>query len=143
MICVASFVALPILLPASPFARQAPQSVLRVGEPVEARIEDGAREVHTPTLDVDTSAAPTVGRTYRIVPSESGLHHMELRSWHFDAYLVLRDAEGADIALGVALAGAAGEIRLCTPIAIEQRVACLVGGRVRLDRTIWHEQPLW
>jgi len=47
----------------------------------------------------------------------------------------LRDAEGADIALGVALPGAAGLLRLCTPIPGEQRIASLVAGRIGLDRT--------
>ncbi|HUW83292.1 MAG TPA: Clp1/GlmU family protein [Phycisphaerae bacterium] len=55
----------------------------------------------------------------------------------------LRDAEGADMALGVALSGAVGELRFCAPITGEPRIASLVGGRVRLDRTTWHEQPLW
>ncbi len=68
--------------------------VLRVGEPVEGVIEDGDSEVRTDTLDASYSATPTVGRRYRIEVPESGPYHVELRSWSFNAYLVVRDADG-------------------------------------------------
>ena len=55
----------------------------------------------------------------------------------------LRDAEGADIALGVVLASVMGELRLCSPITDERGVTSLVCGRLRLDGTTWREQLLW
>lgn len=55
----------------------------------------------------------------------------------------LRDAEGSDIALGVVLASEGGGLRLGTPIAHEQRVTLVVGGRLRLDVTTWREHSLW
>jgi polynucleotide 5'-kinase involved in rRNA processing len=55
----------------------------------------------------------------------------------------LRDADGADIALGVVLACGPGEVRLCSPVTDARRIASLVGGRLRLNRATWREQSLW
>ena len=67
--------------------------VLKVGEAIEGEITDENPEVHTPTLDADYTQAPTVGKTYRIRVEESGPYYIDLRSYDFDAYLVLRDAK--------------------------------------------------
>ncbi len=55
----------------------------------------------------------------------------------------LRDADGADTALGVVLACGTGEIQVYSPATDERRIASLVGGRLRLDGTTWREQSLW
>ena len=67
---------------------------LRVGETVEGELTDGDEVVHTPTLDAGYTQAPTVGRTFALQVGESGPYHLDLRSYLFDAYLVLRDGEG-------------------------------------------------
>jgi len=68
--------------------------VLRVGETIEGEITDEDAVVHAETLDAQYTDAPTVGQTYLIEVEESGPYHIDLRSYFFDAYLVLRDAEG-------------------------------------------------
>lgn len=55
----------------------------------------------------------------------------------------LRDADGADIALGVMLECGTSEVRLRSPVTDERRIASLVGGRLRLDGPTWREQSLW
>ncbi|MEM7168457.1 MAG: tetratricopeptide repeat protein, partial [Planctomycetota bacterium] len=59
-------------------------------------------EVHTPTLDdpksYGGSGKLTRGKTYTVEVTETGVYRIELRSYLFDAYLVLRDVEGKVIA---------------------------------------------
>jgi CHAT domain-containing protein/tetratricopeptide (TPR) repeat protein len=71
-----------------------PLPVLRSGETIEGEIADGDPLVHTETLDTRYSDGEPVAKTFRIAVATGGLHHVELRSYVFDAYLVLRDAEG-------------------------------------------------
>ncbi len=53
---------------------------------------DSAEVVHTPTLDAKYTSAPTVGSAFQVRVSESGPYSIELRSYDFDAYLVLLDS---------------------------------------------------
>ena len=68
---------------------------LRPGEPVQGVITDASAEVHTPTLDESYTDAPVVGLDFRVQVSTAGTYTIELRSYAFDAYLVLRDEAGA------------------------------------------------
>jgi tetratricopeptide (TPR) repeat protein len=68
--------------------------VLRVGETTEGEIAGGDPEVHTPTLDKAYTDAPVVGKAYVVEVEEGGPYTIELRSYLFDAYLVLRDEAG-------------------------------------------------
>jgi len=68
---------------------------LEVGVPVDVAIADTDAAVSTPTLDANYSQAPTVGKTFRLRVAEPGAYRIELRSYAFDAYLVLRDQDGA------------------------------------------------
>ena len=67
---------------------------LAVGEGVEAEVLATAPKVHTPTLDANYTSQPTVGFECRVAVEESGPYRIELRSYDFDAYLVLRDGGG-------------------------------------------------
>ncbi len=70
---------------------------LKPGEPVEGEIAKTDPEVHSPVLDSKGYVAdgrPARGKTYVVEVAESGVYRIELRSYLFDAYLVLRDAEG-------------------------------------------------
>ena len=77
--------------------RQAPSGeppILRVGQTLEGEITDAASVVHAPTLDRDYTDTPVVGTSFAIEVEESGPYKIELRSYLFDAYLVLRDVQG-------------------------------------------------
>jgi len=82
------------------FLSQEPPAVptLEVGVPVEGVVVAGDPVVRTPVLDANYTRAATVGKTWRLVVETSGPYHVDLRSFEFDAYLVLRDAEGALLA---------------------------------------------
>jgi len=67
---------------------------LEPGAPLKGEVSDHSPEVETPTLKKSYTDAPVVGKTYRFQVPESGPWHIDLRSYFFDAYLVLRDAEG-------------------------------------------------
>ena len=67
---------------------------LVVGEIREDEIKDGDPVVHTAALDRSYSDAPVVGKSYRIQIDSAGPYTIELRSYLFDAYLVLRDEAG-------------------------------------------------
>jgi len=87
---------LQFLLPFLIWAQE-PQDlpVLQVGTAIEGAITDSAPAVHTPTLDSGGhEATPTVGVSWSIQVAESGSYHLDLRSYAFDGYLVLRDADG-------------------------------------------------
>jgi len=66
---------------------------LEVGVPLEARITGEDPVIETETLLRSYSSAPR-GKTLRLEVEESGPYHIDLRSWLFDAYLVLRNADG-------------------------------------------------
>jgi len=53
---------------------------------------------HTATLETCYSDVPAVGRTFRIEIEERGPYTIELRSYLFDAYLVLRGETGEILA---------------------------------------------
>jgi len=80
-----------------PVAQQAAQDVpiLRSGGTIEGEIADGDPEVHTELLTATYTQAPTVAKTFLIELEENGSYSFELRSHHFDAYLILRDNEGS------------------------------------------------
>jgi len=77
-------------------ARSEPD-VVRPGDAVEGVLADDARPVVTETLAA-RGGVPVVGRAFGIEVEQPGTYRVELRSWHFDAYLVLRDAGGRVIA---------------------------------------------
>ncbi|HEX9794821.1 MAG TPA: hypothetical protein VGC54_12630, partial [Planctomycetota bacterium] len=77
--------------PQEPPARPA----LEVGAPREAVIADADPPISTPTLDANYIQAPTVGKTFRLRVAEPGTYRVDLHSFAFDAYLVLRDSDGA------------------------------------------------
>ncbi|NOT31391.1 MAG: CHAT domain-containing protein [Planctomycetes bacterium] len=64
---------------------------LEVGAAIEASIEDGDPRVETEVLRTTHPDWPNVGKCYRIEVVEAGEYTLELRSYYFDAYLVLRD----------------------------------------------------
>ena len=69
-------------------------AVLRVGEAVQGEMTGEEGAVSTPVLDARSTRAPTVGQSFLIQVDESGPYHVDLRSYFFDGYLVLRDAAG-------------------------------------------------
>jgi CHAT domain-containing protein/tetratricopeptide (TPR) repeat protein len=68
--------------------------LLVAGEPLEAEIGATAPEVHTPRLDANYTSARTAGFECRLVVEASGTYRIDLRSYDFDAYLVVRDGAG-------------------------------------------------
>ncbi|MBC8405651.1 MAG: tetratricopeptide repeat protein [Planctomycetes bacterium] len=71
---------------------------LEVGKPIDGRIDADSAIAHTPTLDANYTNAPTVSNGYQVVVSESGPYAIELRSYDFDAYLVMADENGTLLA---------------------------------------------
>ncbi len=71
---------------------------LEVGKPIDGRIDADSAIAHTPTLDANYTNAPTVSNGYQVVVSESGPYAIELRSYAFDAYLVITDKNGSHLA---------------------------------------------
>jgi CHAT domain-containing protein/tetratricopeptide (TPR) repeat protein len=74
--------------------------VLRVDEPWEGVVDDTAEVVSTPALLEGgyIGAATVVGVSIPLDPAAEGLHHLDLRSYAFDGYLVLRGADGQVLA---------------------------------------------
>ncbi|MFT7484837.1 MAG: tetratricopeptide (TPR) repeat protein [Candidatus Paceibacteria bacterium] len=83
---------LPIL-----FLSQEPQDVmtLEMGVAVQGVVDDDDAVVRAPILDANYTQAMTVGKTWRLTVGTSGPYHLELHSFDFDAYLVLRDVSGS------------------------------------------------
>ena len=91
----------PALLLALLPSRQDPSRdppALHVGEKIASEITDTDPEVHTPTLDTTYADVPTVGKGFRIEVEFPGTYTIELRSYLFDAYLVLRSESGVVLA---------------------------------------------
>src|SRR5262249_17275660 len=94
----------PMISPLLALALALPQNrsdetpVLRVDQTVTGEITDADSAVHTPTLDESYTDAPTAGETFRLEGGEPGTSPLELRSYFFDAYLVLRDESGTILA---------------------------------------------
>ncbi len=74
---------------------QNPQGLphLQPGRPLKGEVTDHSPAVETPTLKGYLDA-PVLGETFTFQVPESGPWHLDLRSYFFDAYLVLRDGEG-------------------------------------------------
>ncbi len=68
-------------------------AILKPGKPLEGKITDQSPLVETPTTKKTFTDAPVRGETFIFQVPESGPWHLDLRSYFFDAYLVLRDAE--------------------------------------------------
>ncbi|MBC8404480.1 MAG: tetratricopeptide repeat protein, partial [Planctomycetes bacterium] len=68
---------------------------LEIGKPIEGAIDVDSPVSHTPTLDANYTAAPTVGIGFQLVVPESGPYTIELRSYDFDAYLVVTQFDGS------------------------------------------------
>jgi CHAT domain-containing protein/tetratricopeptide (TPR) repeat protein len=89
--------------PASPSARDDPPAVrappreLYVGDVIEGEVRADSPVVHTPTLDRSFTDAPVRGVSFEL-DLPAGTTTIELRSHFFDAYLVVRDANGELIA---------------------------------------------
>lgn len=83
-----------LIVPLMGLQEPAEPPVLRIGEPVTGIVGEQAPPVHTATLDERYTVAPTVGISYVLEVGESGPYHAELRSYAFDAYLVLRGPDG-------------------------------------------------
>jgi hypothetical protein len=90
---ISSLLALALLLPQG--AGSEPP-ILRAGETLEGAITDGDPAIHTSTLDKGFKDAPVVGRSVLVEVDEPGTYTLELRSYFFDSYLVLRDESGRD-----------------------------------------------
>ncbi len=71
---------------------------LEVGKTIEGEITEEDPVIETEILHPGYSTAPVRGRTFRVEVTESGPYHIELKSYFFDAYLVLRNAEGVVLA---------------------------------------------
>ena len=81
-----------------PQAQSGEPPILRVGETLEGEITDADSAVRTPTLDKNHTHSPTVGKTFLVEVDEPGNYRIELRSYVFDAYLVLRGESGEILA---------------------------------------------
>jgi tetratricopeptide (TPR) repeat protein len=71
---------------------------LGLHEPIEAELTDADPEVATPVLLRDYADAEVHGRRYRIATGKGQPCVVTLESYNFDAYLVVRDADGAPVA---------------------------------------------
>ncbi len=70
---------------------------LVVGDPVTGTLLDGAAQVHSEALDAQFKK-PVLAQDFRIQVQESGVFHFRVHSLDFDAYLILRDAQGEVLA---------------------------------------------
>jgi len=71
-----------------------PLPVLNPGAPLEGEVTEASPVVETPALKKSYTDAPVLGETFAFQVPASGPWHLDLRSYFFDAYLVLRDGEG-------------------------------------------------
>jgi CHAT domain-containing protein/tetratricopeptide (TPR) repeat protein len=67
--------------------------VLRPGETTHGELIDGMSSVRSPGLSAG-GVASALGTAFTLEAENEGVHHVELRSHEFDAYLVARDGEG-------------------------------------------------
>ncbi|MFQ5748546.1 MAG: hypothetical protein ACE5H3_03700, partial [Planctomycetota bacterium] len=70
---------------------QNPQGLpdLQPGQPVKGEITDQDPVIVTPTLKKSYTDVPVLGETFTFQVPKSGPWHLDLRSYFFDAYLVL------------------------------------------------------
>jgi len=73
-------------------------SVLAPGSRIEAEVRPDSPEIHAPRLDAWKEAAPVRGIAFELVVKENGPVTIEAHSHWFDAYLVVRDAQGEVLA---------------------------------------------
>ncbi|NQU50252.1 MAG: hypothetical protein HQ519_16500 [Planctomycetes bacterium] len=66
--------------------------ILKVAQPVEGMVTDEAPVVVTEELETNYKKAPTLGVDFDFVPPETGNYYFDLRSYDFDAYLILRNS---------------------------------------------------
>jgi len=67
--------------------------VVEVGATLEDEVTDEDAVAHTQELDANYADAPVLRKSFSIEVPEAGPYWIELRSYLFDAYLVLRDGE--------------------------------------------------
>lgn len=90
--------AVPLLCGAlAPSASDEPRP-LPIGERVAGVIEDGEAEITTEVIAAQHTDAPVVAQAWRIEVMTPGRYTFDLWGFGFDAYLVLRDAQGAVLA---------------------------------------------
>jgi len=70
-----------------------PRPVLKPGALLEGEVTDRSALVTTPTLAKSYTDAPVLGETFTFQVPHSGPWHLDLRSYFFDAYLVLREGQ--------------------------------------------------
>ncbi len=116
---------------------------LRVGQTLRGEIADSDPVVHTPALDRSMTDAPVVGKSYVVRVDEPGTYTIELRSYFFDAYLVLRTEAGEILAEDDdGLLGTHSRIVVeLTPGMHQVDVCALQGGRGALELKILRGRP--
>ena len=71
---------------------------LKVGRPVVGEIRETDPEVRTEALDRVSPGVVVRGQRFRLQVEAGGVYRVELRSWFFNAYLVLRqEKDEADL----------------------------------------------
>ena len=73
---------------------QNPAPLLEVGGTVQSTLGPDAQPIYTPVLGTEVSDSTVVGVPFRFEVGESGFVHLDLKSFDFDAYLVLYDSDG-------------------------------------------------
>jgi len=126
---------------------QSPQGLphLQPGQPLKGEVTDHSPPVETPTLKKSYADAPVVGETYTLQVPESGPWHLDLRSYFFDAYLVLRESEGGLLAEDDdGLIGTQSRIVADLEVGRECRVTvcALHGGRGGFELTLSSGKPV-
>ena len=71
---------------------------LEPGGSVEGSIDAGDRASESAEIVRRFGDRPVLGERYAVRVDEAGVHSLELHSFHFDAYLLLRDAGGVLLA---------------------------------------------
>ncbi len=97
MLCVV-FVAGTIVQSLTARQANSPELVLLPGATIEAEIAADSADVHAPKLDQRPGIHPVCSKSVAVPVETSGTYTIELHSWDFDPYLVLRDADGAVLA---------------------------------------------
>ena len=81
----------------TPAPQVAPRPILRPGDPIDAEIGADSPVIHTPVLDKDYADAPVRGVAFQ-AELPAGTTTIELVSYFFDAYLVVRGEHGEILA---------------------------------------------
>ncbi|MBC8404563.1 MAG: CHAT domain-containing protein [Planctomycetes bacterium] len=67
---------------------------IEVGVPIVGAVSSESLVVHTDILDKSYTDHPTKAQAFSFLVSDSGPYYIELRSYYFDAYLVIQDSDG-------------------------------------------------